>query len=142
MINNLDESGVKEKIEAETSDNEAVKAIFDHIAGSKASFGIDPKAGGLEFTSITEVKGFPNRCRLRIWQPEQHQMMAWFYKRTAVPFSRDRYSYGGVVWDLEKTDLLSIGKEVDEWLVWLDSGLHPEKRPDDWKSAFPYDIPD
>ena len=142
MINNLDAPGVKEKIAAETGGNEAVKAIYDHIAGSKATYGVDPKAGGLEFTSITEVKGFPNRCRLKIWQPEPNQLMAWFYKRSAVPVSRDRYSYGGVTWNLDKTDLLSIGKQIDEWLLWLDSGLNPEKRPENWKSAFPYDIPD
>jgi len=142
MINNLEAEGVRRKIEAETGGNEAVKAIFDHAAGSSGSYGIDAKSGGLEFTSQTIVKGFPNRCRLKIWQPEQNQLMAWFYKRSAVPFSRDRYSYGGVVWDLDKVDLLSLGKEVDQWLMWLDSGLDPDKRPDNWKSAFPYDIPD
>ncbi|HDS30732.1 MAG TPA: hypothetical protein ENN67_06785 [Firmicutes bacterium] len=142
MINNLDSEGVREKIESETATNEAVKAIYDHIVSSPGSYGVNPNAGGLEFTSTTEVKGHPNRCRLKIWQPEPSVLHAWFYKRSTVPFSRDRFSYGGVTWDLTQIDLASIGQEVTEWLTWLDTGLNPQTRPSNWVSAFPYDIPE
>ncbi len=142
MINNLDADGVRQKIETETVKNDAVHAICDNIANMATSYGINPEASGLEFTSTTEVRGFPNRCRMKIFEPEENRLMAWFYKPSAVHFSRDRYSLGGVVWELDKVDLLSIGKDVNEWLYWLDSGLDPEKRPGNWKSAVPYDIPD
>ena len=142
MINNLDAEGVGVKVSAETGGNAAVRAIYDHISRAPGSYGINAKAGGLEFTSTTQVKGFPNRCRLKVWQPETNILMAWFYKPSAVHFSRDRYSLGGVVWELDKVDLQSVGRDVDQWLAWLDSGLDPEKRPENWKSAFPYDIPD
>jgi hypothetical protein len=142
MINNLDSDGVRDKIETETSGNEAVKAIYDYISNASGAYGINPGAGGLEFTSTTEVLGFPNRCRLKVWQPEASKLMAWFYKPSAVHFSRDRYSLGGVVWELGKVDLSNIGRELAQWLEWLDSGLDPSKRPDNWESAFPYDIPE
>lgn len=142
MISNLEGEGVQAKVETETGGNAAVKAIYDHIASAPGSYGIAPNAGGLEFTSSTTVKGHPNRCRLKVWQPEEKQLHAWFYKRSVVPHSRDRFSYGGVSWDLDRKDLTTVAAEIDEWLVWLDSGLHPDKRPADWKSAFPYDIPE
>ena len=141
MIKNLDADGVDAKIAAETA-NEAVKAIFDHVTSSAGSYGVNPEAGGLEFTSSTEIKGHPNRCCLKIWQPEPNKLHAWFYKRSSVPFSRDRFSYGGITWDLGQADLASIGQEITEWLTWLDSGLNPKTRPEHWLSAFPYDIPE
>jgi hypothetical protein len=142
MINNLNAEGVQAKISAETGSNEAIKAIYDHIATSPGAYSVNPSAGGLEILSTTEVKGHPNRCRMKIWQPETNTLHAWFYKRSSVPFSRDRFSYGGVTWDLGQVDLASIGQEVTEWLVWLDTGLNPQTRPSNWKSAFPYDIPE
>ncbi|MFH1675624.1 MAG: hypothetical protein ABIC40_01280, partial [bacterium] len=120
----------------------AVKLIFEVIEKAPGSYGINPDAGGLEFTSTTIVRDHPNRCRLKVWQPEENRLLAWFYKRSAVPHSRDRFSYGGVTWDLDKIDLSTKSVEINEWLMWLDSGLHPEKRPSEWKSAFPYDIPE
>ncbi len=141
MISNLDKEGVKEKVDTEISGNEAVWAIHDHIAANPGHYEIVPDAGGLEFTSTTIVKGHPNRCRLKVWQPEPNQLLVWFYKRSSVPFSRDRFSYGGVNWDLSQVDLASVSVEINEWLTWLDSGLAPDRRPTNWKSAFPYDIP-
>jgi hypothetical protein len=142
MINNLDATGVREKVSAETGGNAAVKAIFDRVSASPGAYGIDPAAGGLEFMSTTTVKDHPNRCHFKVWQPARDRLLAWFYKRSAVPHSRDRFSYGGIVWDLGKADLSKVDAEVDTWLVWLDSGLNPEKRPSGWIGAFSYDIPE
>ena len=142
MINNLDAEGVREKIRVETESNPAVKKIGDHVAAAAGSYGVDPRAGGLEFTPLAAIKGHPNRCHVKVWQPAPNQLLVWFYKRSAVPHSRDRFSYGGVVWDLEKVDLSKVDGEIDAWLIWLDSGLNPEKRPPNWISAFTYDIPE
>ena len=142
MINNLDAEGVKEKIASETTANPAVKTIYECAATHHRSYDIEPRAGGLELTSTTPIKGHPNRCRLKVWQPEPSQLLAWFYKRSVVPHSRDRFSYGGIVWELATVDLSKVGMEVDSWLEWLDSGLNPEKRPPSWISAFSFDIPE
>ena len=142
MINNLDTQGVRDKIQSETSGNAAVKAIFDTVSTNAGAYGIDPASGGLEFTSTTVVMDHPNRCRLKVWQPAENQLLAWFYKRSAVPHSRDRFSYGGIVWDLGKVDLSMVAPEIESWLEWLDSGLNPEKRPQGWIGSFTYDIPE
>ncbi len=140
MIINLENEGVLQKIGTETV-NAIIKSIFDHISNVPGEYAIDTDASGLEFTSTTEVRGFLNRCRLKVFKPEDNKIMAWFYKPSAVHFSRDRYSLGGVVLDEGQVDPGSIGKNVDQWLHWLDSGLDPKERPDNWKSAVPYDIP-
>ncbi len=141
MINNLEADGVQVKIDTETGSNPIVKAIYDHIASKEGGYGVVPEVSGLEFSSTTEVMGFPNRSRVKVFEPESDKLMAWFYKPSAVQFSRDRYSLGGVVWELSKVDQANIGSEIDQWLTWLDSGLSPDSRPDAWKSAVPYDIP-
>lgn len=140
MINNLNEENVKQKVDAETG-NSVIKAIFEHISNTGNEYGIEPGAFGLEFTSTTEVMDYPNRCRMKVFIPEQNKIMAWFYKPSAVHFSRDRYSLGGILLDEANVDTEKIGKDIDQWLDWLDSGLDPEKRPNNWKSAVPYDIP-
>jgi hypothetical protein len=142
MINNIDTDGVSDKISKETGGNAAVKAIFDRIAAHAGTYAVEPGAGGLEFASTAVVKGRPNRCFLKVWQPSSSQLLVWFYKRSAIQHSRDRYSYGGIEWDPAAIDLSKIGDEVDAWLIWLDSGFNAEKRPMNWISAFTYDIPE
>ena len=140
MIKNLEDTGVRQKVDSEIS-NPTIKTIFEHVSNVGGEYGIIPESFGLEFDSTTEIGGFPNRCRMKIFVPENKKVMVWFYKPSAVHFSRDRYSLGGVLLDEESTDTGAIGSDVDQWLGWLDSGLDPEKRPDNWKSAVPYDIP-
>lgn len=141
MINNLDTNGVQTKIDAETGANSVVKAIYDSISKVPVGYGINPEGHGLEFTSSTEIKGFPNRCRIKVFSPEDGKIMAWFWKPSAVHFSRDRYSLGGIVIDEAKFDSSTADIVIAEWLTWLDSGLDPAERPSNWKSAVPYDIP-
>jgi hypothetical protein len=140
MINNLEDSAVKQKIASETS-NPVIKAICDIVSKAGGVYGIISESSGLEFISTTEIKGFPNRSRMKLFSPEKQKVMAWFYKPSAVHFSRDRYSLGGILLEEAGFDPATIVKDVENWLAWLDSGLDPEKRPENWKSAVPYDIP-
>ena len=140
MINNLEDNAVKQKIDSETS-NSVIKAIYEIISKSERNYKIIPESYGLEFNSTTEIKGYPNRSRMKLFSPEKQKVMAWFYKPSAVHFSRDRYSLGGVLLDEDSVNPATIGEDVEKWLAWLDSGLDPEKRPENWKSAVPYDIP-
>ena len=141
MINNLDAEGVKAKVDAETGADPLVRAIYEKVAEHPAQYGINPAGHGLEITSTTIISNFPNRCRIKVFSPESGKLIAWFYKPSAVHFSRDRYSLGSVLIDRDKFDLNTLGNTVNEWLVWLDSGLDPAVRPSNWKSAVPYDIP-
>jgi len=141
MIENLDANGVMAKIEAETGSNELVKAIYQKVSEAPAPFTVDPDVHGLEFVSTNEVRGLKNRSRVKVFIPADGILMAWFYKPSAVHFSRDRYSLGGVVIEQKKFDIGETGGAVTQWLAWLDSGLDPAVRPENWKSAVPYDIP-
>jgi len=142
MIVNLDSSEVKDKIEEETGGNEAIARIVRIIGEAGGSYSIDPFGKGLEFLAEAPVKGKPRTCRLKIWQPEEGKILAWFYRRSSVPHSRDRFSYGGVELELDKVGEEEIREKVGEWLRWLDNGFAPEMRPEGWVSAFNFDIPD
>ena len=141
MIKHLDLPGIIDKIDLETAANKTVKLIFDRFVESDKPFEIDPGSGGLEFVALSSVKGSPNRCRLKIWQREENQLVVWFFKKSATPHSRDRFSYGGVVWDLDTIDPSKISAEIDSWIDWVDSGLVPDKRPSNWIGSFDFDIP-
>lgn len=142
MINNLHDEKVENKIGEETERPE-ILAIHEVIAASEGEYSVNPDSAGLDYNSHTIVKGHPNRCRLKLYHPKNEILVAWFYKKSQVPYSRDRFSYGGVVWpDIPGKDLRNIKDEITQWLEWLDSGLHPEKRPGNWTSVFPYDLPE
>ena len=136
MIENLQNEDVKEKIASETAGSPAVKKICDRVAASSRTYRVDLKASGLDISSLSQ-----GRYRLKIWRPSDHELLAWFYRLSAIPHSRDRFSYGGIIWSLDEVDLANVESHVDEWLDWLDAGFNSQKRPANWTSAFSYDIP-
>ncbi len=73
-----------------------------------------------------------------MFSPRPGHTLVFFYKKSLVPYSRDRYSYGGI--ELREGDLKP--DDVAEWLVFVTSGFHPEKRPARLRRAFPYEIPE
>jgi hypothetical protein len=64
--------------------------------------------------------------------------LVFFFKKSLVPYSRDRYSYGGQ--DLRAPSVEA--QEIAAWLAFLTSGFHPDKRPENLRRAFPYEIPE
>ena len=56
----------------------------------------------------------------------KERFCAFFYKRSNLPWSRDRFSYGGV----EFLPGRVTQAEVQSWVRWLTSGLDPEQRPE------------
>ena len=85
-------------------------------------------------------RGKPGRCRLKLFRPREgkERLCAFFYKRSNLPWSRDRFSYGGV----EFVPSHVTQAEVQRWIGWLASGLDPEKKPERLRRSFLYDIPD
>ncbi|HLG41731.1 MAG TPA: hypothetical protein VI643_00090 [Planctomycetota bacterium] len=132
------ESGAK--LEAELAKNPAFSLVLDLLRESPESFSIDPVAGGLEIVPLNEVKGSPNRCRMKLFKPreEKDRLCAFFFKRSNLTFSRDRFSYGAV--ELLPAQLTQV--EARAWIAWLISGLDPELRPERLKRAFLYTIPE
>jgi hypothetical protein len=140
MLANLDQPDARKRLDDELERNPAFAFVIETIAAREERFAIDPAAAGLDIVPLNEVKGAPNRCRMKLFRPrqERERLCAFFYKRSNLSFSRDRYAYGAVEFAPGHLD----ADEVRGWLAWLVSGLDPERRPLLLKRAFPYTVPE
>ncbi len=139
-LRNRDEAGVRARLEQEFARSAALSTVIDAAAEHAAPFAIDPAPSGFELVPLNEVKGAANRCRLKLFRPHERKerMCAFFYKKSNLSFSRDRYSYGAVEFLPEQVST----DDVRGWLAWLESGFDPERRPVRLRRAFPYTVPE
>jgi hypothetical protein len=100
-----------------------------------------PCLDGVEFRFLNDVHGLPNRGYLRVYFPNDSKCILFFHKKSTVPFSHDRFSYGGIVMDIRSTDRFNAD-DVKEWVLYLKSGLQPDRRPKALKKSIPYTIPE
>lgn len=139
MILNKSQPQVEEKIRNESQANPVARAVCAAVESSSDQFQVDAEATGLEIRACALLEsGLPNRARMKIFSPKPGHTLIFFYKKSLVPYSRDRYSYGGV--NLKTPEIAD--PEITEWLTFLSSGFHPEKRPANLRRAFPYEIPE
>lgn len=96
---------------------------------------------GLEFRFTNQINGLPNRGWLRIYFPSESKCLLFFHKKSSIPFSRDRFSYGGVVIDERSTSRFEDA-DVEEWIGFLQGGLLPNTRPRSLKKSLAYTVPE
>jgi hypothetical protein len=139
MIQNLAQSAVAAKLGAEMETNPIAGAVAAVVERSTVPFAVETSGAGLEIAARAPLpNGIPNRARMKIFSPKPGHTLVFFFKKSLVPYSRDRYSYGGL-------DLRAPSVEPQEIIAWLDfltSGFHPDKRPERLRRAFPYEIPE
>ncbi|HET9940241.1 MAG TPA: hypothetical protein VFR25_04005 [Candidatus Eisenbacteria bacterium] len=101
-------------------------------------FELEIGPGSLDIAPLE--RGKPRRCRLKLFRPREgkERLCAFFYKRSNLAWSRDRFSYGGVEFRPEQ----ATDEDVASWRAWLLSGFDPERRPPGWRRAFLFDIPE
>lgn len=110
----------------------AFERVLAIAASDPRSFAVDEAASCFELST--------GRCRMKLLQPRPgaDRLCAFFYKRSNLAWSQDRFSYGGVEFRLEQlTD-----PAIRSWLAWLKSGFDPSARPNRIRRAFLYDIPE
>ncbi len=139
MIQNQLQPAVAEKLGAEAEANPIAGAVAAAAEASADPFEIEPSSAGLEIVARAPLaNGLPNRARMKIFSPKPGHTLVFFFKKSLVPYSRDRYSYGGL--DLRASSVEA--PEISAWLDFLTSGFHPDKRPEKLRRAFPYEIPE
>jgi hypothetical protein len=139
MIANQAQPTVAEKLSAESAANPIAGAVATAVQASAEPFEIETSGVGLEILARAPLpNGIPNRARMKIFSPKSGHTLVFFFKKSLVPYSRDRYSYGGL--DLRGSSVEP--EEIIAWLTFLSSGFHPDKRPEKLRRAFPYEIPD
>ena len=139
MILNRAEPQVDEKLRTELSHHPIVEAVCRALEESAERFEVVAEAAGFEVRACDFLpSGLPNRARMKVFSPRPGHTLVFFHKKSLVPYSRDRYSYGGI--DLRESHVDE--REVAEWLTFISSGFHPDKRPTHLRRAFPYEIPE
>jgi hypothetical protein len=97
-----------------------------------------PGTPHLELAGTTPVGGRPNRALVKVFCAGDGLWAAFFYKRSQIPSSRDRYAYGVVEFSPDGPD----EADAEAWFRWLDAGFHPDLHPPGLKRAFTYTVPE
>ncbi len=139
MIQNHNQPAVTAKLTGEAEANPLAGAVAEAAEAAADPFEIETSGAGLEIMAHAPLpNGIPNRARMKIFSSQSNHTLVFFFKKSLVPYSRDRYSYGGL--DLRATSVEP--QEIAAWLDFLTSGFHPDKRPEKLRRAFPYEIPE
>jgi hypothetical protein len=115
--------------------------MFELIEKSELKMEMQSCQQGAEFHFTNTIRGIPNRGYLRIFFPVETKCLLFFHKKSSVPYSHDRFSYGGVVID-ERSGSRFSETDVQQWIDFLWSGLQPGLRPASVKKSFPYTVPE
>lgn len=140
MLTGATEAPCRAKLDRELSRNPAFASVVRAVSEAAEPFIIDPGAGGLEFASLHVATSAASRCRMKLFRPreEKDRLCAFFFKKSNIAGSRDRFSYGAVEFLPDR-----LGpEEIHTWIAWLASGLDPALRPVNLKRAFLYTIPE
>lgn len=89
-------------------------------------------------SACTEGLRSGSRCRMKVCSVRPGHTLIFFYKRSLLPFSRDRLSYGGCEWPSGQLRPEHARAALD----YLASGLAPAARPAWLRRALPCTVPD
>lgn len=136
MIVNPNDVDAVSPPEGET-ESAVLRRVLDAAEAIESPFRIVTGASGLELAAEQPIDGRPNRCRLKVFSDRPGLMVAFFYKTSSVPFSRDRYGYGGRKFapDALEDDL------IPEWLTFASEGFPPDRMPRKHKRTLAIDVP-
>jgi hypothetical protein len=123
---------------------DALRDVFDALRAIAQrrpdGFTLDEREGVLEIAPVTAEGDAASRCRMKVFRPRENRdrLCAFFYKRSNLGWSRDRFSYGAIEF---LPDALTR-EDAAAWLAWLQGGFDPDGRPARLRRAFLYTIPD
>ena len=137
MLTNADDPNAKTKLE-EIAEVPLLKAVAEASTGSSLALRMVADASHLELAGVSPVAGLPNRALMKVFPIGPRRVAAFFYKRSQIPFSRDRFAYGAVIGEEGKFDPTA----AEGWFAWLDTGFDPGRTPPNLKRAFAFTVPD
>lgn len=142
MIQNLREPQVSNRLQEGREGLTTALPLLNAIAEGREPFSLRLESSGMEFQALSPVGTHPNRAVLKIFRvnegPLEGRTAIFFYKKSRIPWSRDRLSYGVCL-------LPSSGPtpgEVEEWIEFATTGFHPEHRPSRLRQAFTFTVPE
>jgi len=143
VIVNAEEAGVAEAMER-VAELPAGPGVLQRLREGREPFFLVAGASGLEWGVDNEVKGLPNRARLKLFVPEGRDDLAAVvaYKPSQIAWSRDRYAYGVLEIPLSDGEATLRPEELEAWIAFQVSGFHPGSRPPGLVRQISYDIPE
>ena len=137
---NRDQALASPKIAKDLERSPALARVLEVVESATERFEIEEGSAGLDVIPVDPAAQAPSRCRLKLFTPREgkERLCAFFYKRSNLAWSRDRFSYGGV--EFRQDQLTEVA--ILSWLTWLCSGFDPERKPERLRRAFLYDIPE
>lgn len=138
MIDNLENQEVKERLDTQGNDP-VIPLVVECLNTSEHPYSIHAGSSGLDFTCNNKIKGVDNRAHVKLFYPKENTLLVFFYKKSNVPWSRDRFAYGGIEYDMKGRNITD--DDIRTWLDFAESGFSPERRPEHLLRLFPYDIP-
>ena len=142
MIQNVTEPQVSNRLEQGRETLSSAASFLDAIAEDHEPFSLRLESPGIEFQALSPVGTHPNRAVLKVFRidagPLEGRTAVFFYKKSRIPWSRDRHSYGVCL-------LPSSGPtpgEAKEWIEFASTGFHPDHRPSRLRQAFTFTVPE
>lgn len=113
-----------------------LRVVFDALNARSEAFDADPARAGFDVRCANEVRGAPNRGRIKAFAPDANVLVVFVYKDSQVPFSDDRFSYGAAL--VKGVVDPKVVSAVADFAL---SGLDPACRPKEVRKTFPYTVP-
>ena len=133
MIVNKQDPAAVARLEESRRLSPVIAELMDCADSLPADLQVDTQSKYLEFLSPAQPL-----LRMRVILQESESILVFFYKKSALPYSRDRFSYGGVIFGARTFHREDFVQSVD----FLLANFHPQKRPAKLKRAFKYTIED
>jgi len=140
MLIDRDRPEAQAKLRAELERETELAPLITWLEAAPDAVALEVGRAGIEIAPAVSSEVASARCRMKIFRARagKERFCAFFYKRSNLPWSQDRFSYGGVEFLPERL----TESDVREWLSWLTSGFDPGRRPSRLRRAFLYDVPD
>lgn len=140
MLTNHEDPEARKKLRLEVKRDAGLTPVVEWLLHSPEPLTLEVERAGIEVSPAGSDETSNRRSRLKLFRAREgkERFCAFFYKRSNLPWSRDRFSYGGVEFVPGRVNQA----EVEGWIRWLSSGLDPLQRPERLRRSFLYDIPD
>ena len=133
MIANKQDSLAAARLEEHRRLSPVIAQLIDYADTMEAVLEVDTDSKFFEMRSPEQP-----RLRMRVILQESESIMVFLYKKSTLPYSRDRFTYGAVIFGARTFH----GADFLECVEFLRANFHPEKRPAKLKRAFKYTIED
>lgn len=137
VIANLDEERVRQKIALLESAHPIFAWLIEKLSEHPLSFKINPELYGLDLSPDSSEERTDRRA-VKFFLHGKERLAVFFYKRSLMPYSRNRFAYGSLYRHLAELS----EADLNVWLDYLLSGFPVDRKPAGLRRSLYLDIPE